>query len=189
MVKVYGVFLARRYFPDLRFEKETGIVGKNEIVTLGKYCVGESCEVFEYVETDYYEKLLRFPEDGGSGVRVAQPITVEEALHIIEMEKRNLKCGSQLIYFEIYQGKRFDGLTGFEFCGFELTDGFCSISVITGRKDLICRHISKLNGFGLFGTVEEAILARKQIKDANPCVSAANCVIYGVWRCLKQASK
>lgn len=185
MIKVYGVLLARRFFPDKKFEKITGIVGRTEVVTLGNYCVGEQCEVVEFVETEYFEKLLHFQDDSLNGLRVAESITEEEAVNIIDAQKKNLKCGSQLLYFEIYQGKKFNNLTGFEFCGYELTDKFCSVSLVTGNGEMTCQQLDRLNKYGLFATIEEAITAQKQIRESNLCEDAANSVIYGVWRYLK----
>lgn len=189
MIKVYGAYLANRFFPDKHFEKTTGIVGKSEVVTLGKHCVGDYCELFQYVETDYYKKLLRFNDFSQDGVRVAENITTYEAIGIIEAEKKNLKYGKQLLYFEVYGGKQLELLTGFEFCGYELMDRLCAVSVITDSKHLISKQMDKLNEYGLFGTVEDALAAQKQIRDDNPCEAAADSIIYGVWRCLKAGKK
>ena len=50
---------------------------------------------------------------------------------------------------------------------------------------MTCKQLDRLNKYGLFSTIEEAITAQKQIRETNLCEDAANSVIYGVWRYLK----
>lgn len=193
MVKAYGLFLARRFFPDKQFETVTGIVGKNEVVTLGRNCVLDNFQIFQLIKTDYFESLMCFQEDVASLIRSAESITEEEALMITEAKKQQLTCGRQLLYFERYDGqseaRRLEGLQGFEFCGFDITDGLCAISFVTDKKNMISKQIHRLNEYGLFDTFEEASAARKQMRDDNPYENMQDATVNAVWRCLKPLKK
>ncbi len=191
MVKPYGLFLARRFFPDKQFEMVTGIVGKNEVVTLGRSCVLENFQIFQLIKTDYFESLMCFTEDSIEGLRSGKSITEEDALVIAEAKKQRLTCGRQLLYFERHDGqseaRRLEGLQGFEFCGFDITDRLCAISYITDKKAMIRKQIDRLNEYGLFDTFEEASAARKQMRDDNPYEHMKSAAVNAVWRCLKPA--
>ena len=183
----YGLYKGKRYYPDKKFEESTGIIGRKEIVTLGYPCLIDEEEIFYFIEYNYnselFKELYRPTGKYINRARQVEILTEVEAINLYESEKKKLKHGEQLIFGELYDGIKLEGITDAEFCGFELMNDGCALSAHFGFGDVLSSY--KLNKYGLFDTYDEALVAQKQLTEANLDSDLNNCLIYRVWRFTK----
>lgn len=192
----YGMELGDRCYPDKKFEEFCGIKGRDEIVSLGwmlavaKY----SKEIFAYVQMEDHGFLGQLTEEWRESAQLVREITIEEAIDGVNKIKNEIKESQQLLYYELYSGvdmngniERFPSFRDFKFCGYEIMNG--SISLITNCGDINIKHVGKLNQYGLFSKIEDAIYAQEEIAKEDLDEDATGTLIYGIWRYINEYQK
>lgn len=185
MRKHFGMYLAKRFYPDNDFENDTGIIGRKEIITADGPYGGHIKDIFMY--DDRWGKYLMKPTNVYSkeGAICWDYTTEEEIRQLVNNEKKQLKEDQTLLYYEMFTGDDINGQIDFEFCGYDLMDDMFAISAITDCDDLNLKFVHKLNQYGLLENLQDAIDAQKQLHVDFPDEYHAHCNIYGLWRDIK----
>lgn len=185
------MYKIKRFFPNANVEEFSGIIGREEFVSLGMmYGNGKDTK-------DIYMIFLSAPNiifhdidmAEEQGVSTIEEITTQQLESYIVEAKSNLLQDEQLLYFEKYLDTNFKGRDDFEFCGFDLMDDGLGTSAIFDCVDLNKSYVNKLNKFGLLDSIEDAIAAQKQLAIDFPDENHAIVMIYGVWRYIKDCKK
>lgn len=180
---IYEMFVGERFFPDKEFlEEEEGLNDIKELVTLGFLCIIDSDkDLFVYFQDGDKGGLYRFGEKMKPNGHRIYDITEEERDEITRAQKQKLNDGEQLIYAEMFTGKQMNGQLGFEFCGYELHDGFVSIHF--DCDGALAKYANHLNKYGLFDKIEDASEILKKIREDEPYEQHfSDAFIYGIWR-------
>ncbi|MDR3292518.1 MAG: hypothetical protein LBT20_00250 [Clostridiales bacterium] len=98
---------------------------------------------------------------------------------VVFIAKENLNKDEQILYCELYKGNIFDGMSNFEFCGYDLLE-------VGASAIYDCDfNIDKTNDWGLIPTITEAIEVDIKLRNEFPYEQHAHCDIYAVWRYVK----
>lgn len=195
MTSKYGMEIGDRYYPNKTFEEFCGIKGRKEIVSLGclYFHVKYNKRLFSFIEIDSYSGLVQPTEEFINGARVMKEISVDEIIGLVDKLKKELTASRQLVYYERYYGDemsdkigRFPSFTNFEFCGYDIISGYGCVSLITSCGDINIKHVDKLNQYGLFSRIEDALYAQEKIAEEDLDADATDTVIYGIWRYIKK---
>lgn len=186
------MFVGKRLFPDEKFEKDTGIIGKTEIVSAGGQCVDYqyyNTRTKKGYDTLSYDRnvFTQCKYDDGSLVEnffqktkvcwsltkfcyvyKTKIITKEEATKLALKAKSRLKNYEQLIFCEEYTGLDLPDYAPFEYCGFDLIhdyEGGSALYDIGYQFNGDSDVTEKLNKYGLFDTKEDIIYYKKKVSD------------------------
>ena len=187
-----------RFYPNKNFEEFSGIKGKKELVSLGclhfhvRYCK-ELFSFYEFGDEHFLGRLInKWSIDEKSKwkerAQHIKEISTAEAIAIINKAKSNLKIFRQIVYYERYEGKGmgyylecFNNSREFKFCGYDIMSSG-KVSLITSCGDINIKNVGRLNQYGLFDKIEDAICAQKQIADEVRDSDSTDTYIYGIWR-------
>ena len=186
---IKDLFVGIRFFPNKKFEENTRIVGKKEIVTLGHCCKFKS---------DFREIFYQLDDESLLDVSSLnyEYISKDKAIMLCENAKSTLGSDEQLICAQFCDSNEIPDYLGFEFCGYDIHHDYEGGSALydigypfNKNKDVL----DKLNEYGLFATYEYALYFKSKVdaddtifNDGEPTDDSR---IFGLWRYIKQNKK
>ncbi len=180
----YGLEIAKRFFPNGKLDTFDHNKIRQEIVSFDSFhnpCVKD---------LDFFNDRIIENDPSITDIHAKFVIFIDEKTdeEMIEKAYADLNDDEQLFYWERYLGYPLIGKKGFSFCGCDVGEGRCSS--ITDCDYIVepqfTHHFKKLNQYGIFGNLQDAIDFSNDLKECYPNDDEIiNGDIRAIWRRIK----